>query len=150
MALELDKAIMFGQLGATGTNDEGAAFGLASPYPKGILKNLLDNAPGQVLGFATNGTAQTAGSFYREIEALLYQMYTQNETVGALVSNAKLQQQYLDAYDTTGQPLMAPANISALPWLVSNAIPSFTRGTMTSRATDVFREISVRCSWVKE
>ena len=44
MALEIDKAALFGQLGANGTNDEGAAYGLASPYPKGILKNLSDNA----------------------------------------------------------------------------------------------------------
>ena len=63
MALELDKAALFGQLGATGTNDEGAAYGLASPYPKGVLKNLIDNASGNIIGaFPTNGTAQTAAT----------------------------------------------------------------------------------------
>ena len=63
MALEIDKAAMFGQLGATGTNDEGAAYGLASPYPKGILKNLGDNAPGNIIGtFPTNGTSQNTGN----------------------------------------------------------------------------------------
>ena len=54
------------------------------------------------------------------------------------VSNAKLQQQYVDAYDTTGQPLRKPVNLDAVPWLVTNAIPSFMSGTMSNRATDIF------------
>ena len=50
MALELDKAVFFGHLGAKGTNDEGAAYGLASQYPKRILKNLNENEKGKVVG----------------------------------------------------------------------------------------------------
>jgi HK97 family phage major capsid protein len=138
MALEIDKAAMFGQLGATGTNDEGSAFGLASPYPKGILKNLLDNASGQVLGFATNGTAQTAATPWNELLALYYQMVTQNEKCPVFISNAKGQQQYQQMYDTTYQPLRMPSVLQNVNWLVTNAIPSFTRGTMTNRATDFF------------
>ena len=41
-------------------------------------------------------------------------------------------------YDSTYQPLRKPEVIANLPWLTTNAIPSFTRGTMTSRATDLF------------
>jgi HK97 family phage major capsid protein len=133
VALELDKAVFFGQMI---TGSEG--FNLPAPYPKGILKNLLDNAPGNVLGAGANGTSQTAASYYRELETLVYTMYSQNETVGALVSNAKLQQQYVDAYDTTNQPLRKPVNLETIPWLITNMIPSFTQGTMTSRATDAF------------
>lgn len=138
MALEIDKAALFGQLGATGTNDEGAAYGLASPYPKGVLKNLLDNASGQVVGFATNGTAQTAATPWNELLAAYYQVKTQNEVPAALVSNDKLVQQYQSMYDSTFQPLRRPMVLDPLPWLTSNVIPSYTRGTMTSRATDVF------------
>jgi len=138
MALELDKAAFFGQLGATGTNDEGAAFGLASPYPKGILKNLLDNASGQVLGFATNGTAQTAATPWNEVLAAYYQVKTQNEVPGVFVSSDKLVQQYAGMYDTTNQPLRRPEILNTIPWLTTNTIPSFTRGTMASRATDLF------------
>jgi HK97 family phage major capsid protein len=133
MALELDKAVFFGQMT---TGNEG--FNLPAPYPKGILKSLLDNAAGQVLGGVANGTTQTAATFYRELEQLVYQMLTNNESVGAMVSNAKLQQQYVDAYDTTNQPLRKPVNLESVPWLITNMIPSFTSGTMTSRATDVF------------
>jgi HK97 family phage major capsid protein len=138
MALELDKAVFFGQLGATGTNDEGAAYGLASPYPKGILKNLLDNASSQVLGFQTNGTAQTSTTPWNEVLAAYYQVKTKNEMPSAMVSNDKLVQQYTNLYDTTNQPLRRPELLTTLPWLTTNMIPSYTRGTMTSRATDLF------------
>ena len=138
MALELDKAVFFGQLGATGTNDEGAAYALASPYPKGILKNLLDNASGNVLGFATNGTAQTAATPWLEMLAAYYKPLRANEKVTAIVSNVALQQQYAGMVDTQYNPVRTPDVLNSVPWLVTNTIPSFTRGTMTSRATDVF------------
>jgi HK97 family phage major capsid protein len=139
MALELDKAVFFGQLGATGTNDEGAAFGLASPYPKGILKNLNDNAPSQVVGaFPTNGTAQTAATPWNEVLATYYAVKTKNEVPGAMVSNDKLVQQYSSMYDTTNQPLRRPGVVDTVPWLTTNMIPSYTRGTMANRATDLF------------
>ena len=139
MALELDKAVFFGQLGATGTNDEGAAYGLASPYPKGILKNLNDNAPGNVVGsFPTNGTAQTAATPWNEMLALVYKPLRSNEKVTAIVSNTALQQQYAGMYNTLYDPISMPPVVASYPWLVTNTIPSYTRGTMTSRATDVF------------
>ena len=139
MALEIDKAALFGQLGATGTNDEGAAYGLASPYPKGILKNLGDNAPGNIIGsFPTNGTAQTVATPWTELLAVYYKPLRGNEKVTAIVSNVALQQQYAGMQDSTYQPLRLPTPLANTPWLVTNAIPSFTRGTMTSRATDVF------------
>ncbi len=133
MALEIDKAGLFGQMI---TGNEG--FNLPAPYPKGILKNLLDNAPGQVLGGTTNGTAQTAATPWNELLALYFQTATQNEKCGAIISNAKLVQQYAQMYDTMYNPVRKPDVLAATPWLVTNAIPSFTSGTMTSRATDVF------------
>lgn len=138
MALELDKAALFGQLGATGTNDEGAGFALPAPYPMGLLKNLLTNAPGQVLGFATNGTAPTAGTPYGEILAALYAVRTQNEKPNAFVSNDKMVQSYQSMTDSTNQPLRAPDVVSSMEWLTTNGIPSYTRGTMTNTASDLF------------
>jgi HK97 family phage major capsid protein len=140
MALEIDKAALFGQLGATGTNDEGSAYGLASPYPKGLLKNLVDyNSGSQIVGsFPTNGTAQTAATPWNEMLAVVYKPLRSNEKAGAIVSNVALKQQYDGMYDTMYNPIRMPDVIAARPWLQTNAIPSFTRGTMTSRATDVF------------
>jgi HK97 family phage major capsid protein len=139
MALELDKAIIFGQLGTTGTNDEGSAYGLASPYPKGILKNLIDNAAANIIGsFPTNGTAQTAATPWTEMLALVYKPLRGNEKCTAIVSNVALEQQYAGMVDTQYNPIRKPEIIAGLPWLKTNAIPSYTRGSMTSRATDVF------------
>ena len=139
MALEIDKAALFGQLGATGTNDEGAAYGLASPYPKGLLKNLVDNAAGQIVGaFPTNGTAQTAATPWNEMLAVYFKVARSNEKPGAIVSNTALVQQYAGMYDTLYNPIRMPETLASVPWLQTNAIPSYTRGTMTSRATDVF------------
>jgi HK97 family phage major capsid protein len=139
MGLELDKAIMFGQLGATGTNDEGSTYALASPYPKGILKNLIDNAAGNIIGsFPTNGTAQTAATPWTEMLALVYKPLRANEKCSAIVSNVALVQQYDGMVDTQYNPIRKPEIIANTPWLQTNAIPSYTRGTMSSRATDVF------------
>ena len=63
---------------------------------------------------------------------------TFNEEPNALLWNAKLWQQYSDVYDTTNQPLRAPAEVDALQRFVTNQIESFTQGTMTDRATDLF------------
>lgn len=139
MGLEVDKAALFGQLGATGTNDEGAAYGLASPYPKGVLKNLIDNYSSGVIGaFPTNGTAQTAATPWNEMLATVYNPLRQNEKCTAIISNVALRQQYDGMYDTMYNPIRMPQVIADRPWLQTNAIPSYTRGTMTSRATDVF------------
>jgi len=139
MGLELDKAIMFGQLGATGTNDEGSTYALASPYPKGILKNLIDNAAANIIGsFPTNGTAQTAATPWTEMLALVYKPLRANEKCNAIVSNVALEQQYMGMVDTQYNPVRKPEILVNMPWLKTNAIPSYTRGTMTSRATDCF------------
>ena len=41
-------------------------------------------------------------------------------------------------YDTLYQPLRKPEAIAAVPGCTTNAIPSFTSGTMAHKATDVF------------
>ena len=140
MALEIDKAALFGQLGATGTNDEGAAYGLASPYPKGLMKNLVDyNSGSQIVGsFPTNGTAQTAATPYLEMLAVLYKVLRSNENPSAIVSNTALVQQYDGMLDTMYNPVRKPDSLAKLPWMTTNSIPSYTRGTMSNRATDVF------------
>jgi HK97 family phage major capsid protein len=140
MALEIDKAAMFGQLGATGTNDEGSSYGLASPYPKGLLKSLVDyNSGSQIVGaFPTNGTAQTAGTPWAEMLSVYYLPVRANERVSAIVSNVALEQQYAGMVNTLYDPIRKPEVLANVPWLTTNAIPSFTRGTMTNRATDVF------------
>ena len=40
--------------------------------------------------------------------------------------------------NTLYDPIRMPDAVSRYPWLQTNAIPSFTRGTMANRATDVF------------
>jgi HK97 family phage major capsid protein len=138
MALQIDKVALFGQLGATGTNDEGASYAFASPNPKGLLKALVDyNSGSNVLGFGTNGTSQTAATPWLEMLALIYKPLRANEKVSAIVSNTALVQQYDGMVDTMYNPIRKPDSIAKLPWLQTNAIPSYTRGTLTT-ATDVF------------
>ena len=134
IALQLDLTALFG-----GVVAGGEGFNLATPpNPRGILATLLAVAASSVLGSGANGTAQTTGSYYRELIQTLFFPRTFNEAPNALIANAKLFQQYADSYDTQGQPLRAPADIEALQKFVSNQVPSFTQGTMTGRATDVF------------
>lgn len=135
MALEIDKRVLFGGF-LTATGPEG--FNFTDGGPKGVLKALLDNAAGNVLGSQTNGTAQTTTSYYNELINLVYSVKRRNERVTAIVSNDALAQQYDMAYDSQGRPLQMPQRLAQVPWLTTNAIPSFTQGTMTSRATDVF------------
>ena len=136
MGLEIDKAILFGQL-LTADGSEG--YNLPTPYPRGVLKTLLALAPTQVLPGSpwTNGTVQTPLSFYRELQSLVFSVKRRNETPGALVSSDALYQKYMDTYDSQGRPLAMPSNLAALPWLTSNAINSATQGTTTT-ASDVF------------
>jgi len=135
MALALDQVIFYGQLAA---GSEPQATTLAAPNPRGILQNLLTNAAGQVLGSGTNGTAQTAGTPWNEVIATYYAVKTKNETPSALVSNDKLVQQYNSLYTSFNNVIDKPPVIRDLPWLTTNMIGSFTQGTMTSRATDLF------------
>jgi HK97 family phage major capsid protein len=134
VATQLDLTALFGGLT---TGNEG--FSLATPpNPRGILATLLAVAATSVLGGQTNGTAQTAASFYREVLQTIFFPRTFNEEPNALLWNAKLWQQYADAYATDNQPLMAPPAVNDLERFVTNQIPSFTAGTMTGRATDLF------------
>jgi hypothetical protein len=55
-----------------------------------------------------------------------------------MIWSAKAAQQYAKAYDSTGQPIAIPAAVAEIPRNISNQIPSFSQGTMTTRATDVF------------
>jgi HK97 family phage major capsid protein len=136
MALEIDKAILFGGV-LTADGSEG--YNLPSPYPRGVLKTLLSLAPTQVLPGSpwTNGTVQSATAMYHEIQQLVFSVKRRNETPGALVSNDALFQKYMDSYDTQGRPLAMPPNLASMQWLTSNAIASATQGTTTT-ASDVF------------
>jgi len=135
LALEFDKNAMFGGL-VTGANDEG--FNLPNPpSPKGLVKNLLDNASGNVLGYATNGTAITAATPFNEILDTIYQPRLYNFEPNALIWNAKMAKKLAKSYDSTYQPLNQPRDLANLRQFVSNQIVSYTRGTMASVATDV-------------
>jgi HK97 family phage major capsid protein len=135
MALALDQVIFYGQLAA---GSEPQATTLAAPNPRGILQNLVTNAAGQILGAGTNGTAQTAATPWNEVVATYYAVKAKNETPSALVSNDKLVQQYNSMYTSFNNVIDKPPVIRDLPWLTTNMIGSFTQGTMTSRATDLF------------
>jgi HK97 family phage major capsid protein len=108
------------------------------PNPRGILGALNATASTSVLGAAANGTTQTAGSFWNEILDTVYTPKDFNEAPNALIWNSKAARKYAKTYDTQGQPLRRPADVDALQLYVSNQIPSYTQGTMTSVATDVF------------
>lgn len=135
MALQLDKVALYG-----GTNIGGVDL-TAATVPTGVLAELNTSAATSVLpssGPATNGTTQTAGSFWNEILDTVYTPTDYNEQPNALIWNSKAARMYAKAYDTTGQPLQIPSDVSSLRRFVSNQIPSYTQGTMTSVATDVF------------
>lgn len=108
------------------------------PNPRGILAALNATKPANVLGAAANGTTQTAGSYWGEVLDTIYTVRDSNEEPNALIWNTKLGRQYAKATDTTGQPLQLPSEIADIPRYSSNQIPSYTQGTMASRATDIF------------
>lgn len=81
---------------------------------------------------------QTTASYWREVQQTIFQPQQFNEEPNAILWNAKLLRQYVDAYDTTNQPLMMPQNIAELARFTTHQIPSFTQGMMTNRATDLF------------
>lgn len=108
------------------------------PNPRGVLGALNALLPGNVLGAAANGTAQTAGGYFNELIDLIFKVRNGNEEPTGLVYGTRLAQQYAKAYDTTGQPLALPAAVSEVPQFTSNQVPVYTQGTMVGRATDVF------------
>lgn len=134
IAVQLDLAALYGGItsGAGGINLP------TPPNPRGVLGTLNAVAASSVLGGAANGTAQTATSYYNELLDLVFTPRQYNEETTGLIYNSKLGLQYAKAYDTTGQPLQAPKAIGDVPAFLSNQVPSYTQGTMTSRATDVF------------
>lgn len=133
-ALQLDLAALYGSI----TSGAGSINLPTPPNPRGVLGTLNAVASSSVLGGATNGTAQTSTTYYNELLDLIYTPRSFNEEPTALIYNSKLGLQYAKAYDTTGQPLMAPADVNNLSRYISNQVPSYTQGTMTGRATDVF------------
>jgi HK97 family phage major capsid protein len=140
VALKLDQQALFGGVvagGETGATGFNTTFPVP-PNPRGLLAALLADASSSVLGSGANGTAQTALTYFNELITTIYTPMTFNETPTGILWNAKLSQQYQMGYDSTGQPLQLPASVASLPKFVTNQIPSFTQGTMTTRATDLF------------
>lgn len=134
MATQLDLVCLYGSI----TSGAGS-INLPTPNnPRGILGALNAVASTSVLGGATNGTTQTSATFWNEILDLIYTPRDYNEAPNALIWNSKAARLYAKAYDTTGQPLQVPAEVQAMQRFVSNQIPSYTQGTMTNAATDVF------------
>ena len=134
MGTAIDLAALYG--GIT-TGNEGFSL-TAPPSPVGILANLAANAASSILGAQTNGTAITPATPFNELISTVFTPKTYNEAPTAILMNAKMQQKYAQTYDSTGQPLQLPPSIAALPWLITNQIPSFTSGTMSNVATDIF------------
>jgi HK97 family phage major capsid protein len=134
MGTAIDFAALFGGVtaGGEGVNQP------SPPSPRGILAALLADAPSSVLGGAGNGTAITAGTPWNELLATWFFPQTFNEQPTAILYNAKMAQKYAQTYDSTGQPLNLPPALSGVPLLVTNQINSFTQGTMTNIATDIF------------
>lgn len=134
IALQLDLAGLYGSI-ITGAGTINLP---TPPNPRGVLGALNALAPTSVLGAAANGTAQTAASYWNEILDTIYTPQDNNEVPNAMIWNSKAARQYAKAYDTQGNPMRVPADVEGLEKFVSNQIPSYTQGTMTSRATDVF------------
>jgi HK97 family phage major capsid protein len=81
---------------------------------------------------------QSAASYWSEIIDLLYTVRDGNEEPNALVWSSKAARQYAKAVATDGQPLQLPSDVASIRRIPVNKIPSYTQGTMVSRATDVF------------
>lgn len=108
------------------------------PNPRGILASLLADAPSSVLGGGANGTAQSPAAYYAELLDLIYTPRYFNEEPNALLWNAKLGRAYAGAADTTNQPMRAPSDVESIAKFMTNALPSFSQGTMVNKATDAF------------
>jgi len=134
MASRLDLAALYGGI----TTGAGSINLPTPPNPRGVLAALNAVLPANVLGAAANGTTQTAATFYGEVLDTVYKVRYGNEEPTGLIWNAKLSRLYAGANDTTGQPLRLPAEVEALPRFMSNQVPSYTQGTMTNTATDLF------------
>jgi HK97 family phage major capsid protein len=134
MALALDLACLYGSV--TAGAEVGTALpagGLPSPpNPRGILGNLLANLPTNVLGAATNGTAQTPATPWNEILSLIYTPRRANETPNALLWPTRLHQAYDQMYDAQNRPLPTPDTVAAMERIETNQLASgMTQGTGT-------------------
>lgn len=134
IALQLDLVALYGSI----TSGAGSINLPTPPNPRGVLGALLAQLPTNVLGAAANGTALTATSAYGELTDTVYQVKNGNEEPNAVIMSPRLGAKYARSYDTTGQPVAVPPALADLPRLESKQIPSYTQGTMTNVATDVF------------
>jgi HK97 family phage major capsid protein len=143
IAVTLDLAALFGQVTAGGEqtatgNNMLPSGGLPTPYPRGILANLLANASSSVLGGAANGTVQTAASFWNEVIDTVMTPLDFNERPNAMLWPSHLARRYAEAYDTQNNPMRVPPVVDGIAKFVTNQIPSgFGQGTGTLMA-DVF------------
>jgi HK97 family phage major capsid protein len=138
LAVQIDLVALFGGVttGAEQTavgNNLLLSGGLPNPpNPTGILANLLANASTSVLGSATNGTVQTAASFYGEVLDTIYTPRDFNESPNAMLWPSHLARIYAKAADSTNQPMRQPPDVEQIDKYVTNQIPSgFTQGTGT-------------------
>lgn len=136
MAAKIDLVALYG-----GITTGAGAINLPSPNPnpRGILADLSANRAANVLGGgAANGTTPTvAAGLWNEVLDAYFTVKDGNEDPSALIWSSKLARPYAKAVDTTGQPVGIPAEISNLPRLAVNKIPTYTKGTNTT-ATDLF------------
>lgn len=141
VALEIDLNALYGgvtagsEIGVTGFNRTLTA----PPSPRGVLAALLATASSNVLGGAINGTSQTAAAPWQEIIDLVGTLADQNEHANGVIWSSRLERRYASLVDTLYQPLRRPDYLDAIPFHVSNQIPSnLTVGTSTTNMSDVF------------
>jgi HK97 family phage major capsid protein len=134
MAQKLDQVALYGGIIA----DAGTINLPTPPNPRGVLAALAAVLPGNILGAAANGTTQTAATFYAELLDVIFKVRAANEDPTGLIWNSKAARLYAGAAATDNQPLNAPGAVTAIPQFMSNTVPSYTKGTMTNVATDVF------------
>jgi HK97 family phage major capsid protein len=137
MGLKLDFVALYGGL-LTADCTGFELYTTDANNPTGILKTLLASASGQVLGQATNGTQITAASPWNEILDTIYQIKNQNLEPNAILYNTKMAQKLAKTYLSTYEPLPKPDDVQALQQFQTNQISSYTRGTMSNVATNVF------------
>lgn len=135
MAEQIDLVALYGGI----TAGAGAINLPTPPNPRGILAALSANRPGNILGAAAaNGTTPNAtAGLWNEVLDTYFAVKDGNEDPSALLWSSKLARPYAKAVDTTGQPVRVPDEISSLPRLGVNKIPTYTKGTSTT-ATDLF------------
>ena len=141
IALTLDQQALFGGV-TTGAETGATAFNTtfpSPPNPTGVLATLLASASSSVLGSATNGTTQTAATFWNEILDTIFQPRLFNEVPNAMLWSPTMAKLYAKTYDTTNQPMRQPPDVEQMTKFATAQIPaSFTQGTSTTNMSDVF------------